>query len=154
MLSSYPYDLAIAEGYLDANGTPVANSGAYSSCASGYCAAWIPLQGTSMASPHVAGEAALVIARDGHRSAGGYSLRPNRVQRIIERTATDHPCPAGGVEIYTDEGRPAEWNDHHLRQALSPEALTLAADDIHGGLSEARAAFRQGQVAVVDVDAA
>ncbi|MFC0408298.1 ATP-binding protein [Roseomonas elaeocarpi] len=51
-------------------------------------------------------------------------------------------------------GRPAEWNDHHLRQALSPEALTLAADDIHGGLADARAAFRQAQVAVAEPEAA
>ncbi len=25
-------------------------------------------------------------------------------------TATDHACPVGGVEIYTDEGRPQDFN--------------------------------------------
>ena len=32
------------------------------------------------------------------------------MRSILEQTATDHACPAGGVEIYTDEGRPAEFN--------------------------------------------
>ena len=36
--------------------------------------------------------------------------RPDAVRSILERTATDHACPAGGVEDYTDEGRPADWN--------------------------------------------
>jgi hypothetical protein len=32
------------------------------------------------------------------------------VRRIIERTAVDHACPAGGTEIYTDEGRTPNYN--------------------------------------------
>jgi lantibiotic leader peptide-processing serine protease len=68
------------------------------------------LQGTSMASPHVAGLAALVIEEHGHRGRGGYSLDPDTVGSIVENTAADRACPAGGVEIYTDEGRPAEFN--------------------------------------------
>ena len=78
----------------------------YSACdGRGNCGAWIYLQGTSMASPHVAGEAALVVQAHGNRARGGYSLDPDTVRQIIETTATDHACPAGGVEIYTDEGR-------------------------------------------------
>jgi subtilisin family serine protease len=63
-----------------------------------------------MASPHVAGEAALVVQAHGTRARGGYSLDPATVRQIIETTATDHACPAGGVEIYTDEGRPPDFN--------------------------------------------
>ena len=36
--------------------------------------------------------------------------RPGRGQSILLGTATDHACPAGGTEIYTDEGRPADFN--------------------------------------------
>ena len=60
-----------------------------------------------MASPHVAGEAALVIQAHGR---GRHGLDPDTVGEIILSTATDHACPAGGVEIYTDEGRPPEFN--------------------------------------------
>ena len=67
--------------------------------------------GSSMASPHVAGLAALVVQEHGRRQGrSGYSLDPDTVALIIENSATDHACPAGGVEIYTDEGRPAEFN--------------------------------------------
>jgi hypothetical protein len=33
-----------------------------------------------------------------------------RVRDILLSTATDHACPAGGIEDYTAEGRPAEFN--------------------------------------------
>ena len=32
------------------------------------------------------------------------------MQARIEQTATDTACPPGGVDDYTDEGRPAEFN--------------------------------------------
>jgi hypothetical protein len=34
-----------------------------------------------------------------------------------------------------------------MRVLMSPESLTLAADDIHTGLSDAREAFRAGVLA-------
>lgn len=51
------------------------------------------------------------------------------------------------VHALDKRGRPTEWNDVHMRMLMSPESLTLAADDIHTGLSEAREAFR---VAMLD----
>jgi subtilisin family serine protease len=56
---------------------------------------WRYLQGTSMASPHAVGVAALIVAQYGHRdrSQGGLTLDPSRVEKILRRTATDTPCP-------------------------------------------------------------
>jgi len=112
VLSSYPLQVAIDEGLVDQNGNPT-DDFSFRSCdrRGQNCGIYTYLQGTSMASPHVTGLAALVIERFGSGNARkGFSLDPDTVQSIIEDTATDHPCPAGGTEIYTDEGRPAEFN--------------------------------------------
>jgi lantibiotic leader peptide-processing serine protease len=110
ILSSYPLDLAIDEGLANPDGTPT-DDFSESDCSVSPCAFYTRLQGTSMASPHAAGVAALIVQAHGrgnpHR---GFSLAPDQVRTILETTATDHACPAGGVEIYTDEGRPAEFN--------------------------------------------
>jgi subtilisin family serine protease len=64
-----------------------------------------------MASPHVAGVAALIVQRYGHGSAlQGYSLAPDQVAAILQRTAHDHACPANGVVSYRNVGRPTSWN--------------------------------------------
>lgn len=68
------------------------------------------LQGTSMASPHAAGVAALAVGAHG-RSTGkaGFGMKPDAVATLLMRTATDHTCPAGGVQSYTREGRDATF---------------------------------------------
>jgi subtilisin family serine protease len=110
IMSTYPLDLAIEEGLANPDGTPTDNFSA-SDCSVSPCAFYTTLQGTSMASPHAAGVAALIVQAHGRGNARrGFALDPNQVRTILETTATDHACPAGGVEIYTDEGRPAEFN--------------------------------------------
>jgi subtilisin family serine protease len=110
ILSSYPLHVAIAEGLADPNGDPVDELSVKYCDEDGMCGFYTYLQGTSMASPHVAGVAALVVEEKGHKAGHGYALHPAAVARVLAKSAEDHACPAGGVEIYTDEGRPEEWN--------------------------------------------
>src|SRR5215472_902848 len=53
------------------------------------------IQGTSMASPHAAGTAALIISRFGDFSnpQNGH-MRPGAVASLLENTADSQPCPA------------------------------------------------------------
>jgi subtilisin family serine protease len=54
-----------------------------------YCYA----QGTSMASPHVAGVAALIISQFGNPSSSKGKMNPGTVQAYVNQTADPQPCP-------------------------------------------------------------
>jgi subtilisin family serine protease len=111
VLSSYPLHVAIAQGLADANGNPVNDMSVKYCDDKGVCGFYTYLQGTSMAAPHVTGVAALVVGAEGHHArGGGRALDPAVVAHILEETATDHACPVGGVEVYTDEGRTPDFN--------------------------------------------
>ena len=74
--------------------------------APGYC--WA--QGTSMASPHAAGVAALIVSRYGDASTP--HMRPGQVAALLSRTADPQPCPTAlpaGYEAFTQtSGEPQE----------------------------------------------
>ena len=68
VLSSYPKEVARAEGAIDEHGNPTTPL-VVKRCDKGSCAYWEWLQGTSMASPHAAGVAALIVSAFGVRTA-------------------------------------------------------------------------------------
>ncbi len=110
VLSAYPLDLAIAEGLADENGVPTDALSVQYCDDAGVCGFYTYLQGTSMAAPHVSGVAALTVEARGSAGGGGPALDPAEVADILAASAQDHACPEGGVEDYTDEGRPPEAN--------------------------------------------
>ena len=84
ILSSYPLDLAIEEGLANPDGTPTDDLSVQSCNAAGVCGFYTYLQGTSMASPHVVGVAALIIEEHGRRNRRhGFALDPAIVRSII-----------------------------------------------------------------------
>ena len=93
VLAAYPKNVAIAEGTIDPDGTP--NTPAVvENCKGSVCGYYQYLQGTSMASPHAVGVAALIVSQYGHRSGHGLTLKPSRTQKILYRTAQEHACPS------------------------------------------------------------
>ncbi|MBD3784916.1 MAG: S8 family serine peptidase [Micrococcales bacterium] len=119
ILSTAPLNVMQDEGQVDADGniTPLGESlGTMKDCrvVKGHdhkggqevCGYYQYLQGTSMASPHAAGVAALAVSAHGRQQGrSGFGLAPDAVRAIVMGTATDHACPAGGVQSYTDVGR-------------------------------------------------
>jgi lantibiotic leader peptide-processing serine protease len=81
-------------------------------CADGVCAYYQLIQGTSMASPHAVGVAALIVSKYGTPDTvhGGLTMAPALVESILVDTAAKHACPDPRLVDYTIVGRPASWN--------------------------------------------
>jgi lantibiotic leader peptide-processing serine protease len=139
ILSTYPKKVLQEAGEVDADGNIVpGNEGlVFKDCtADGRCGYYTYLQGTSMASPHVAGVAALIVSRFGHNDhahPGTLTMDPSQVEARLTDTAAPHACPDPPLQSYTNEGRPAEF-----------DALCVGTADFNGfygfGIADAFAA--------------
>jgi subtilisin family serine protease len=94
--AAYPKNVALANGDIDADGNVLTPGFVLRDCSGGgECSYYQRIQGTSMASPHAVGVAALIVSQYGQadRKNGGLTLDPTVTQRILENTAVEHPCP-------------------------------------------------------------
>jgi subtilisin family serine protease len=115
ILSSYPLKVLQEEGKVDAAGNvlPASAATVFKDCTkAGVCGYYTYLQGTSMASPHTAGVAALIASRYGHRDwwRGGLTMSPDKVEKQLYRTATKTACPEPRLVSYANEGRAPEFD--------------------------------------------
>jgi subtilisin family serine protease len=108
-LSTWSESLAKHEGSADSAGRP-RTPYMVQYCKGSTCGLYRYLTGTSMASPHAAGVAALIVSKYGKADPahpGGLTLDPARVAQLLQSTATDKACPASRTQEYA--GRPAEY---------------------------------------------
>ncbi|MFF2272808.1 S8 family serine peptidase [Agromyces sp. NPDC058136] len=103
ILAAYPESLAIANGQIDENGEPLVSNIVRSCDDEGTCGYYQFIQGTSMASPHAAGVAALIVSQYGAKDPlkGGLRMNPNAVESKLLKTAVDESCPVPADFTYT-----------------------------------------------------
>jgi subtilisin family serine protease len=111
VLGPYPEAIAKQVHEIDGSGRP-RTPFVVRDCANGVCAYYQLIQGTSMASPHAVGVAALIVSKYGTTDTvhGGLTMSPGAVESELADTASKHACPSPRLVDYTIVGRPADFN--------------------------------------------
>jgi hypothetical protein len=114
ILGAFPQSLAEEFGFLNPDGTPN-RPDVLRDCKGSTCAYYLYIQGTSMASPHATGVAALIVSQYGHRRGTGITLHPLFTQAYLEASATDTPCMRNmpdGTFSYALQNRPPSYTTY------------------------------------------
>lgn len=144
VLGPMPHNVALLSGEVDLTTGESLSSSVIAQCSApgpDSCAYWQYLQGTSMASPHAAGVAALIVSEFGHRDGrnGGLTMDPDSVEQILRRTATDVACPAPVIS-YIAEGRDASFDapcvGDAARNSIYGDGIVNALSAVQGGHHE------------------
>jgi subtilisin family serine protease len=104
ILAAYPESVARESGDLNPDGTPNTPF-VVRDCKGSTCAYYQWIQGTSMASPHAAGVAALIVAEYGKKQGNGTTLHPQFTRAYLQASAMDTPCMTPNPFSYADKGR-------------------------------------------------
>ncbi|MFC7587398.1 S8 family serine peptidase [Nonomuraea antimicrobica] len=106
ILAAAPERVLRATGRIDAAGKPK-GADVVADCTGGTCSYYQYLEGTSMASPHAAGVAAILVSRFGKPGKGGLDLSPDTVEDLLYKTATQKACPTPRQYVYKAFGQTA-----------------------------------------------
>jgi subtilisin family serine protease len=144
VLGPMPHNVALLSGDVDLTTGESLSPFVIAQCSApgpDNCAYWQYLQGTSMASPHAAGVAALIVSEFGHRDGrnGGLTMDPDKVERILRRTATEVACPAPVIS-YIAVGRDASFDapcvGDAARNSIYGDGIVNALSAVQGGHHE------------------
>ncbi|MEV0389955.1 S8 family serine peptidase [Nonomuraea sp. NPDC050643] len=109
ILAAAPERVLRASGRIDGSGEPKGPD-VVKDCENGTCSYYQYLEGTSMASPHAAGVAAILVSRFGKPGKGGVELAPATTEDLLYKTATQKACPSPRQYVYKAFGQ----NETHV----------------------------------------